>query len=175
MNPGTYTLKDDETLRDLNAHTTKELPLWTKNLSTTIQTFQEDLTGKYENWVATWLEEYKLWENPTNWLEKTKIQDAWWITYTTLFMDAMWNTGDLFATWGNTKSVDFYIETWWNKVKIGKITLSNLPWNAKIKIDIDDETSINQSFAAAWVAIPTWPLDIELPLKWIKLIVPPPQ
>ena len=161
-----------ETLRDLNAHTTTEVSLWTKNLSTTIQTFQEGLTSKYENWVAIWLEEYKLWENPTDWPKgapkETKIQDAWWANYTALFVDTMWNTGDLFATLGNTKSIDFYVETWGVKVKIGKITLSNLPWNAKIKIDIDDETTINQAFTAAWVAIPTWPLNIELPLKWIK-------
>ena len=157
-----------ETLKDLNAHPIKELPLWTKNLSTSVQTFQEDLTGKYEQWVATWLQEYKLWENPADWQKKTKIHDAWWTTYTALFIDRMWNTGDLSSPLNHTKSVDFYIVNWANKAKIGNITLSNLTWNAKIKIDIDDEASINKSFSDAWMPLPTWPLDIELPLKWIR-------
>ena len=159
-----YLKPEYETLRDLNTKDTWDIDLWSHNLAPTSQSFTHDLTPEYEAWIATNIEKYELKES------EVKVTDAAWNTYAVSFLDVMWNSWDLSCDLNDTKPVDFHIEVWWHKIKIWRLMLSNLAWNAKFQIDIDDETTINTAFAAAWVAMPAWPIDFDIWVKWIKKV-----
>lgn len=160
-----YLKPEYDTLKQLNLKAW-DINGWTHNLSTTpISIPPINLTSEFETWapITKDIDEYRVIENGVS------ITDAWWTSYKASFIDWMWNTGDLFAKLASkTTSLDFYIEVWWKKIKIWKLTLSNTSWNAKLKIDIDDETTINAAFNAAWVTMPKWPFNFEIPVKWIK-------
>ena len=158
-----YLKPEYETLRDLNTKLW-DIDLWSHNLTPTTQSFIQDLTPEYEAWIATNIEKYELKESDVN------VTDAAWTTYAVSFLDSIWNTWDLICNLTNTKPVDFHIDVWWHKIKIWKLVLSNLTWNAKLKIEIDDEARINAAFAAAWVAMPTLPIDFDMRVKWIKTV-----
>ncbi len=135
--------------------------IWSTPLSLPIV----DLTWEYESWapITANIDEYRIIEN------KVTITDAWWTKHKTAFIDWMWNTGDLFSKLNSkATSVDFCIEISWHKIKIWKLTLSNISWKAELKIDIDNEATINAAFTTAWVPIPAWPFNFEIPVKWIK-------
>lgn len=160
-----YLEPEYDTLKELNTKAW-DIDQGTHNLWATALSFPINLTTEYESWVpiTTNIDEYKLIEN------ETKIKDAWGTIYKVYFLDWFWKTGDLFAKLASstTPSVDYCIEVWWQKVKLWKLTLSNVSWNAQLKIDIDDEATIKAAFAAVWVSMPSWQLDFEIPVKWIK-------
>lgn len=158
-----YLEPEYETLKELN-NKRWEINQGAHNVWPTPLDLSINLTWEYESWapITANINEYRVIEN------KITVTDASWTVYKAFLADWMWNYGDLFSTLTNTKSADFYIEIWWQKVKIWKLILSNIAWNANFRIDIDDEATINTGFTNAWVTIPTWQLDFEIPVKWTK-------
>ena len=158
-----YLEPEYETLKELNLKRW-EIDQWTHRLWAVPLNLPINLTWEYESWapITANIDEYRIIEN------NITVTDAWWTVYNAFLVDWLWNNGDLFSTLTNTKSVDFCIEVSWNRIKIWKLTLSNIARNATFRIDLDDESTVNSAFEAAWVTAPTCPLSFEIPVKWSK-------
>lgn len=160
-----YLEPEYDTLKELNTKKW-DIDQGTHNLWATALDLPINLTSEFETAspLTKDIDEYKVIENDA------KITDAWGTVYKAYFLDWFWKTGDLFDQLASstTPSVDLCIEVSWQKVKLWKLTLQNVSWNAQLKIDIDNEATIKAAFAAAWATMPSWNLDFEIPVKWIK-------
>lgn len=149
-----------ETLKDLNVKAWDE-NLWSKDITAWFSEIQ-DLTSKFENWIATWIERYKIDKN------LIKVTDADWNALNlSLSEPSGRNITTLFSNIDDgEKSADMHINIGWTKIKIGTLILDNTAWAAKLHIKLDDFASI--SWRVTWATLPKFPFNINIPVKAIK-------
>lgn len=162
-----YITPEYETLKDLNVKHW-DINLWNKNITTSFTEIQ-DLTTNFENWIATWIEKYEIDKN------LIVATDADW---NALNISLSEPTGrDLTKLFSNIndgeKIADMHINIGWTNIKIGALILDNTAWNAKLHIMLDDSASINWRATTAWVTLPNFPFNLEIPVKGTKNVKSP--
>lgn len=153
-----------ETLKDINTKKW-DIDLWVEKYWTTNIIKNQNLTTEFENWSANDIETYRL-EAKT-----IKTNPA----YVVSLENVSWDVLEFDVQKDDFSDVDLFIDIGWKKVKLGEIWINNKQGGlleANFNLKLENLSSIQSQMTATEISA-TFPLDLDIPIKWIKNVKNP--